>query len=105
MTEQQPDFLRSFGRRKGRKLRPGKQGLVEGMLPKLGVGDWGLGIGDGAHPSPEALIPKPLWLEIGFGGGEHLAHQAALHRVIIDDQYGFRHCGEASLSANLRRPV
>lgn len=24
-------------------------------------------------------MPNPLWLEIGFGGGEHLAHQAMLH--------------------------
>ncbi len=24
-------------------------------------------------------MPNPLWLEIGFGAGEHLAHQAALY--------------------------
>lgn len=31
----------------------------------------------------EALLGgKPLWLEIGFGGGEHLAHQAALYPEI-----------------------
>ena len=29
----------------------------------------------------EALFAdgRPLWLEIGFGGGEHLVHQAAAH--------------------------
>ncbi|MDE3060380.1 MAG: hypothetical protein KGJ06_05165, partial [Pseudomonadota bacterium] len=50
------------------------------MLPRLGVGDWGLGIGEGYPlPNAQSLMPDPLWLEIGFGGGEHLAHQAALH--------------------------
>ncbi len=28
------------------------------------------------------LFPLKNWLEIGFGGGEHLAHQAALHPEI-----------------------
>jgi tRNA (guanine-N7-)-methyltransferase len=30
---------------------------------------------------PKGLFPdrRPLWLEIGFGGGEHLAEQAAAH--------------------------
>ena len=28
---------------------------------------------------PLAGMAEPRWLEIGFGGGEHLAHQAALH--------------------------
>ncbi len=41
----------------------------------LGIGDWGLGMGEEtAHLSP--LIPNPLWIEIGFGSGEHLAAQA-----------------------------
>ncbi|MCB1380985.1 MAG: tRNA (guanosine(46)-N7)-methyltransferase TrmB, partial [Alphaproteobacteria bacterium] len=29
--------------------------------------------------APLAGTAAPRWLEIGFGGGEHLAHQAALH--------------------------
>ena len=58
-----PDFLRSYGRRKGRPLRPHKQHLVDELLPQL------------APPSP---LPsgKDCWLEIGFGGGEHLHHIA-----------------------------
>ncbi len=34
--------------------------------------------------APETLFPtqKEYWLEIGFGGGEHLAHQASLYRTI-----------------------
>lgn len=31
---------------------------------------------------PLALTTEPRWLEIGFGGGEHLAHQAELHRHV-----------------------
>ena len=26
--------------------------------------------------------PEEIWLEIGFGGGEHLAHQASIHRDV-----------------------
>ncbi len=35
----------------------------------------------GAPLAPQALFPdgRPLWLEIGFGAGEHLVHQAATH--------------------------
>jgi tRNA (guanine-N7-)-methyltransferase len=58
--------LRSFGRRRGRKLSPRQDGLLREMLPRVAF-DAGRPIAD---PS------KPLWLEIGFGGGEHLIWQA-----------------------------
>ena len=43
--------------------------------------------GDGAGSGPGETVDlaalfgdaRPVWLEIGFGGGEHLVHQAALH--------------------------
>lgn len=63
-----------YGRRKGKKLRPGRQRLVEKLLPALTI-DIGAGL-----PSPEKLFAKPvsaIWLEVGFGAGEHLAWQAA----------------------------
>jgi tRNA (guanine-N7-)-methyltransferase len=68
--------LASFGRRKGRKLRTGKQSLMDGVLPQISI-----------EIPPEGMIDLPaifpeqkaVWLEIGFGGGEHLAHQAALY--------------------------
>jgi tRNA (guanine-N7-)-methyltransferase len=43
--------------------------LTEELLPGLRV--------DLADPLKGTEAPR--WLEIGFGGGEHLAHQAALH--------------------------
>ena len=58
--------LRSFGRRRGRKLSPRQEGLLHEMLPRVGF--------DPARPIADP--GKPLWLEIGFGGGEHLIWQA-----------------------------
>jgi tRNA (guanine-N7-)-methyltransferase len=63
-------MLRSFGRIRGRKLRTHAQELMEGLLPQIGIRLEALGISG---------FPNPLYLEIGFGGGEHLAHMAALH--------------------------
>ena len=74
-----------YGRRQGRKLRPGRQRLMDELLPRLGIS-----LPPGGGPlrrsiDPRGLFPAPpraLWLEIGFGGGEHLAAQAARHPEI-----------------------
>ena len=69
-----------YGRRRGRKLHPGQQGLVDTLLPRLAVPLPATGTLD-----PAALFAPPVndvWLEIGFGGGEHLAVQAAAHRDV-----------------------
>jgi tRNA (guanine-N7-)-methyltransferase len=60
-----------YGRRQGHKLRAGQSALVEELLPKVAVPETG-------ELSAERLFgdPRPLELEIGFGGGEHLAAQA-----------------------------
>ena len=66
--------LRSYGRIKARALKPRQEKLVETLLPQLAV--------DVSAPlDPRALFPaaKVFVLEIGFGGGEHLAAQAAAH--------------------------
>jgi len=63
------------GRRKGRPLRPGQQRALETVLPCLEVT---LPPG-GAALDPSGLFaapPEALWLEVGFGGGEHLLAQA-----------------------------
>jgi tRNA (guanine-N7-)-methyltransferase len=66
-----------YGRRKGHRLRPGRQRLLDELLPKLQVQLTGGGTLDPA--SLFAPPPHRIWLEIGFGGGEHLAAQAAAH--------------------------
>ena len=69
---------RFYGRRKGKTLRPRAKGLMDDMLPRLAV----VPPPQGGGLDPRSLFPSPVsdvWLEIGFGGGEHLAAQAALH--------------------------
>jgi tRNA (guanine-N7-)-methyltransferase len=75
-STESPRLLASYGRRHGRKLRTGKQGLIDTLLPKLS-----LSLPEqGMLNLPEIFPGKTShWLEIGFGGGEHLAHQAKLH--------------------------
>lgn len=55
---------RFYGRRRGKRLSPRQESLVETLLPKL-------------SPAPESLPAGPVWLEIGSGGGEHLVARAA----------------------------
>jgi len=66
----EPGYLRSYGRRRGKKLRPGRERLMEELLPRISVQP-GTPIRDQFGPDVRAI-----WLEIGFGGGEHLAAQA-----------------------------
>jgi tRNA (guanine-N7-)-methyltransferase len=63
--------LRSFGRIKSRVLKPQAAARLEGLLPGLEIPEGPL--------DPATLAPWAVetWLEIGFGGGEHLAAQAA----------------------------
>jgi tRNA (guanine-N7-)-methyltransferase len=67
------------GRRQGRKLRMGRKRLVESFLPSIT-----LAVPPGEHTFDprDQFSPRPLelWLEIGFGAGEHLAGQAVRHR-------------------------
>ena len=64
---------RLYGRAKGHKLRAGQQALVDDALPRVAVPDGPL--------DAKTLFgdDRPLHFEIGFGGGEHLAYQAARH--------------------------
>jgi tRNA (guanine-N7-)-methyltransferase len=75
-------LLPSFGRRRGRRLRPTKQELMDTLLQELSIT-----LPQQTCLEPATLFPeaKEYWLEIGFGGGEHLAHQAERypHAAII----------------------
>ncbi|WP_425228087.1 tRNA (guanine(46)-N(7))-methyltransferase TrmB [Sphingomonas sp.] len=62
---------RLYGRRQGHKLRQGQAALVEAMLPDVSVPEGPI------HARTLFGDERPLELEIGFGGGEHLAAQAA----------------------------
>ncbi|WP_207485134.1 tRNA (guanine(46)-N(7))-methyltransferase TrmB [Arenibaculum pallidiluteum] len=67
-----------YGRRRGRPLRVNKSRLVETVLPPLRIPR----PERGTVLDPRGLFDPPVsecWLEIGFGGGEHLAWQAATH--------------------------
>ncbi len=66
------------GRRHGRPLRPGRRRLLEELLPKIRLEL----PPEGARLDPAALFgagAREVWLEIGFGSGEHLAWQAEHH--------------------------
>lgn len=71
-----PPPLRSYGRLKARQLKPRQAGLMQSALPgfTFAVGDDPRGLPPGA---------REVWLEIGFGGGEHLAEQAARHPDVL----------------------
>ncbi|MEW6437247.1 MAG: tRNA (guanosine(46)-N7)-methyltransferase TrmB [Pseudomonadota bacterium] len=76
MIDEQAPAARLYGRRKGKKLSAHQQGLLENLLPRLAL-DPSRPIADATALFPHA--PKDIWLEIGFGGGEHLAAEAAAH--------------------------
>jgi tRNA (guanine-N7-)-methyltransferase len=67
---------RLHGRRKGKRLRAHQAALVETLLPQLAL-DVSQKITDAAALFPDA--PRDIWLEIGFGGGEHLIAEAQAH--------------------------
>jgi tRNA (guanine-N7-)-methyltransferase len=69
-----------YGRRRARPLRPGQRRLQQDLLPCLTFG-----LPEAGSLDPPALFPMPVrdvWLEIGFGAGEHLAEQAERHPAV-----------------------
>ena len=64
--------LRTYGRIKARPIKPRQAGLIETLLPKIALDP-------GGPIDAKALKPDAAetWLEIGFGGGEHMAAQAS----------------------------
>lgn len=71
VRKQQP--LKTFGRRVGRPLSAKQHSLVENLLPELRIG-----LTADAELDPITLFEgvREVWLEIGFGGGEHLLNIA-----------------------------
>jgi tRNA (guanine-N7-)-methyltransferase len=78
MTDIRP--LRSYGRRKAKPLSARKERLIGELLPRLRL-DLGT--------RPPSLLTTlfaahvdDVWLEIGFGSGEHLLWQAETHKDV-----------------------
>ena len=78
-----PTSRRNFhGRRHGKALRPTQRRHVEELLPRLAVP----GVDLAKHRvrkelDPPTLFggPREIWLEVGTGGGEHIADRAMEH--------------------------
>lgn len=77
-----PDRL--YGRARGHKLRPRQQLLLDVTLPRLAVGSFHvtpnpLSQGEGGIRDLFPPTITQLWIEVGFGGGEHALAQIAAH--------------------------
>ena len=68
-----------YGRRKGKHLKASQEGYLDQDLAALSPGlvEWDVNP-DRTPLDLQALFGgRPVWLEIGFGGGGHMVHQAA----------------------------
>ncbi len=72
-TQEQVPASSFFGRRKGKPLSPTQLRLMDELLPILRL-DPTIPIADPATLFPNK--PDEIWLEIGFGGAEHMTSQA-----------------------------
>ena len=71
-----------YGRIKGKALRPNQERAMAEDLPALQVEN----VTFQDNPNREKVAPQSwfnnageIWLEVGFGGGEHMVHQAGLN--------------------------
>ncbi len=77
MTDINDYTTRTYGRRQGRLLTDRQRKLLEELLPLVSI------------DIPESDLPvipniyfdtkQPVWMEVGFGGGEHIANLAKNH--------------------------
>ena len=65
--------LRTYGRTKSRSLKPRQARLMDELLPKITVPEQPF------DPRGLARDASEVWLEAGFGAGEHMTGQAAVH--------------------------
>lgn len=94
--------FRFYGRRQGHALKPARQRLLETLLPRVQLNL----PSEGEQVALAKLFPdakRAYWMEIGFGGGEHLAALAARYPEV-----GFVGCepfinGVASLLSHIDR--
>lgn len=83
MEEKLSHRLASYGRRIGRRLTSPQQELIDEFLPHIQ-----LKASENSSAAPSIELSSvfsreaPVWLEIGFGGGEHLFQLAKQHPEI-----------------------
>ncbi len=84
MTDPAPELRNFYGRIRGKTLRASqKTYLAEGLEP-LSLPYVTRDANPARRPLDLAFTHRrPLWLEIGFGGGEHLVHMAAKYPDIF----------------------
>lgn len=79
MTDPAPPRRNFYGRVHGKTLRPSQKAYLAEDLAALRLP----GVSRTENPARAPIDPaarfgaRPLWLEVGFGGGEHLVHMAA----------------------------
>jgi tRNA (guanine-N7-)-methyltransferase len=79
MTHPERPRRNFYGRLKGKSLKQSQKGYIEEDLEALSPGpvDWDANPDRTPLDLPTLFGGKPVWLEVGFGGGEHMVHQAA----------------------------
>jgi Predicted S-adenosylmethionine-dependent methyltransferase len=73
--------LHFYGRRRGRRIRQLRSGLMQTLLPRLEI----TLPPAGGMLDPATQFQRPVravWLEVGFGAGEHLVAQARGNRDV-----------------------
>jgi tRNA (guanine-N7-)-methyltransferase len=79
MTEPLPERRNFYGRVHGKTLRPAQKTYLAEDLDRLSLPGVSREDNPARAPLDLSILPGagPVWLEIGFGGGEHLVHMAA----------------------------
>jgi tRNA (guanine-N7-)-methyltransferase len=77
-----PERRNFYGRVHGKTLRPSQKAYLAEEMGRYRLP--GVTRAENAARVPLALpADRPVWLEIGFGGGEHLVHQARHHPGVL----------------------
>lgn len=81
VTEAAPARRNFYGRVHGKTLRDSQKTYLAEDMAKLSLS----GVTVEENPARAVIDPvavfgaRPIWLEVGFGGGEHLVHMAAMY--------------------------
>ncbi|MGD9293822.1 MAG: tRNA (guanine(46)-N(7))-methyltransferase TrmB [Roseobacter sp.] len=78
MKERSRPHRNFYGRIRGKTLKPSQRTYLDEDLNALSPGpvDWEANPDRTPLDLDKRFGGKPVWLEVGFGGGEHLVHQA-----------------------------